>query len=220
MVEAIKRASLKEEVLSKIKEFIMKGRFAPGQRIVIDALAKELGVSVTPVREALHHLAAEGLVSIEPRKGFTVKKWEAKEIEDLLYLRMYLEKLAVRLFIEKASDQDINDLAVIIKRMDRAVEASDLESLTALNSQFHRKILQGSGNQELLKIMESLSAKLHRVRILSLSYPGRMEQSRMEHRTIFEAIKARDILMAEKAVEEHIKNVMAVLLKRAQEGLI
>lgn len=219
-MEAIKRASLKEEVLSKIKEFIMKGRFAPGQRIVIDALAKELGVSVTPVREALHHLAAEGLVSIEPRKGFTVKKWEAKEIEDLLYLRMYLEKLAVRLFIEKASERDINDLAAIIERMDRSVEASDLESLTALNSQFHRKILQGSGNQELLKIMESLSAKLHRVRILSLSYPGRMGQSRTEHRTIFEAIKARDIPKAEKAVEEHIKNVMTVLLKRAQEGLI
>ncbi|KAF2957224.1 hypothetical protein AS159_09335 [Thermotoga sp. Ku-13t] len=219
-MEAIKRASLKEEVLNKIKEFIMKGRFAPGQRIVIDALAKELGVSVTPVREALHHLAAEGLVSIEPRKGFTVRKWEIKEIEDLLYLRMYLEKLAVRLFIEKASEQDINDLAAIIERMNRAVEASDLEGLTMLNSQFHRKILQCSGNQELLKIMESLSAKLHRVRILSLSYPGRMEQSRIEHRIIFEAIKARDIPMAEKAMEEHIKSVMAVLLKRAQEGLI
>jgi len=219
-VEAIKHGSLKEEVLSKTKEFIMKGRFAPGQRIVIDALAKELGVSVTPVREALHHLAAEGLVSIEPRKGFTVKKWETKEIEDLLYLRMYLEKLAVRLFIEKASERDINDLAAIIERMDKAVQASDLESLTALNSQFHRRILQGSGNQELLKIMESLSAKLHRVRILSLSYPGRMEQSRAEHAAIFEAIKARDVSMAEKAVEEHIKSVMVTLLKRVQEGLI
>lgn len=219
-MEAIKHGSLKEEVLSKTKEFIMKGRFTPGQRIVIDALAKELGVSVTPVREALHHLAAEGLVSIEPRKGFTVRKWEAKEIEDLLYLRMYLEKLAVRLFIEKASERDINDLAEIIERMDKAVQASDLESLTALNSQFHRRILQGSGNQELLKIMDSLSAKLHRVRILSLSYPGRMEQSRAEHAAIFEAIKARDVSMAEKAVEEHIKSVMVTLLKRVQEGLI
>jgi len=219
-VETIERRSLKEEVLSRVKEFIMKGRYVPGQRIVIDTLAKELGVSVTPVREALHHLAAEGLVSVEPRKGFTVKKWEPKEIEDLLYLRMYLEKLATRLFIERASERDIEELSMIVKQMDSAVQCSDLEALTMFNSQFHNKIVQGSGNEELHKIMESLSAKLHRVRILSLSYPGRMEQSCIEHKAIFDAIKERNVISAEKAVEEHIKNVMTTLLKRVQEGLI
>ncbi|WP_448536554.1 GntR family transcriptional regulator [Pseudothermotoga sp.] len=219
-METIERRSLKEEVLTKIKEFITKGRYVPGQRIVIDALAKELGVSVTPVREALHHLAAEGLVSVEPRKGFTVKKWEPKEIEDLLYLRMYLEKLACRLFIEKASERDIEELSMIVKQMDDAVQNSDLEALTRFNSQFHDKIVQGSGNEELLKIMESLGTKLHRVRILSLSYPGRMEQSCIEHRAIFDAIVERNIALAEERVEEHIKKVMATLLKRAQEGLI
>jgi DNA-binding GntR family transcriptional regulator len=219
-VETIERRSLKEEVLSRVKEFIMKGRYVPGQRIVIDTLAKELGVSVTPVREALHHLAAEGLVSVEPRKGFTVKKWEPKEIEDLLYLRMYLEKLATRLFIERASERDIEELSMIVKQMDSAVQSSDLEALTMFNSQFHNKIVQGSGNEELHKIMESLSAKLHRVRILSLSYPGRMEQSCIEHKVIFDSIKERNVISAEKAVEEHIKNVMTTLLKRVQEGLI
>ncbi|WP_448531853.1 GntR family transcriptional regulator [Pseudothermotoga sp.] len=219
-METIERRSLKEEVLSRVKEFIMKGRYVPGQRIVIDTLAKELGVSVTPVREALHHLAAEGLVSVEPRKGFTVKKWEPKEIEDLLYLRMYLEKLATRLFIERASERDIEELSMIVKQMDSAVQSSDLEALTMFNSQFHNKIVQGSGNEELHKIMESLSAKLHRVRILSLSYPGRMEQSCIEHKVIFDAIKERNVISAEKAVEEHIKNVMTTLLKRVQEGLI
>jgi len=219
-VETIERRSLKEEALSRVKEFIMKGRYVPGQRIVIDTLAKELGVSVTPVREALHHLAAEGLVSVEPRKGFTVKKWEPKEIEDLLYLRMYLEKLATRLFIERASERDIEELSMIVKQMDSAVQSSDLEALTMFNSQFHNKIVQGSGNEELHKIMESLSAKLHRVRILSLSYPGRMEQSCIEHKAIFDAIKERNVISAEKAVEEHIKNVMTTLLKRVQEGLI
>ena len=219
-METIERRSLKEEALSRVKEFIMKGRYVPGQRIVIDTLAKELGVSVTPVREALHHLAAEGLVSVEPRKGFTVKKWEPKEIEDLLYLRMYLEKLATRLFIERASERDIEELSMIVKQMDSAVQSSDLEALTMFNSQFHNKIVQGSGNEELHKIMESLSAKLHRVRILSLSYPGRMEQSCIEHKAIFDAIKERNVISAEKAVEEHIKNVMTTLLKRVQEGLI
>ncbi len=219
-METIERRSLKEEVLSRVKEFIMKGRYVPGQRIVIDTLAKELGVSVTPVREALHHLTAEGLVSVEPRKGFTVKKWEPKEIEDLLYLRMYLEKLATRLFIERASERDIEELSMIVKQMDSAVQSSDLEALTMFNSQFHNKIVQGSGNEELHKIMESLSAKLHRVRILSLSYPGRMEQSCIEHKVIFDAIKERNVISAEKAVEEHIKNVMTTLLKRVQEGLI
>jgi len=95
-----------------------------------------------------------------------------------------------------------------------------LEALTMFNSQFHKKIVRGSGNEELLKIMESLGTKLHRVRILSLSYLGRMEQSRIEHRAIFDAIVERNIPLAEERVEEHIKKVMATLLKRAQEGLI
>lgn len=149
-----------------------------------------------------------------------MKKWEPKEIEDLLYLRMYLEKLATRLFIERASERDIEELSMIVKQMDSAVQSSDLEALTMFNSQFHNKIVQGSGNEELHKIMESLSAKLHRVRILSLSYPGRMEQSCIEHKVIFDAIKERNVISAEKAVEEHIKNVMTTLLKRVQEGLI
>ncbi|WP_448522843.1 GntR family transcriptional regulator [Pseudothermotoga sp.] len=219
-METIERRSLKEEVLMKIKDFITEGRYVPGQRIIIDALAKELGVSITPVREALHHLAAEGLVSVEPRKGFTVKKWRPKEIEDLLYLRMYLEKLATRLFIEKASERDIEELSMIVKKMDDAVQNSDLEALTSFNSQFHNKIVQGSGNEELLKIMESLGTKLHRVRILSLSYPGRMEQSCIEHKAIFDAIEQRNVVLAEERVEEHIRNVMLILLKRVQEGLI
>ncbi|HEY8541812.1 MAG TPA: GntR family transcriptional regulator [Pseudothermotoga sp.] len=212
------RRSLREEVLETVKEYILKGHYMPGERIVIDAVAKQLGVSITPVREALHHLAAQGLVSVEPHKGFTVKKWSKKEIEDLLFLRMYLEKLAIRLFIERKSDSSV--LAQIINKMKEAVETNDLHALTNHNSEFHKAILNGSGNEELCKIMNSLSEKLYRVRILSLSYPGRMNKSYEEHLSIYKTICEQNVVKAEKVIEDHINGVKDVLLARMNEGLI
>lgn len=212
------RKSLREEVLETVKEYILKGHYMPGERIVIDAVAKQLGVSITPVREALHHLAAQGLVSVEPHKGFTVKKWNKKEIEDLLFLRMYLEKLAVRLFIERKSDSSV--LAQIINKMKEAIETNDLHALTNHNSEFHKAILNGSGNEELCKIMNSLSEKLYRVRILSLSYPGRMNKSYEEHLSIYKTICEQNVMKAEKVIEDHINGVKDVLLARMNEGLI
>ncbi len=212
--------SLREEVFETVKDYILKGHYMPGERIVIDAVAKQLGVSITPVREALHHLAAQGLVLVEPHKGFIVKKWNKKEIEDLLFLRMYLEKLAVRLFIQRGAQKNNQALAQIIEKMQVASEMNDLENLTRLNSEFHRTIINGSGNEELSKIMNSLGEKLHRVRILSLSYPGRISKSYQEHLLIYKAICQQDVEAAEKAVENHISNVKDVLLRRMNEGLI
>lgn len=219
-MKTLEKRSLRDEVLEKVKEYILKGHYAPGQRIVIDALAKDLGVSATPVREALHYLAARGLLCVEPHKGFTVKKWGRKEIEDLLLLRMYLEKLAVRLFIERGSEQDFATLKQVVEKMEEASKAGNLEELLKLNSQFHTTIVKGSGNDELCRMMDELGEKLYRVRVLSLSYPGRISQSYQEHLAIFSAIRKRDIQEAENKVKEHTESVMSVLLKRASEGLI
>lgn len=217
-MQNLARKSLREEVFETVKEYILKGYYMPGERIVIDTVAKQLGVSITPVREALHHLAAQGLVLVEPHKGFIVKKWDKREIEDLLFLRMYLEKLAVRLFIQR--DAESITLAQIIDKMKKAVETNDLKALTSYNSEFHKTIVNGSGNEELCKIMSSLSEKLYRVRILSLSYPGRMNRSYEEHLSIYKAICEKDITKAEKVIEDHINSVKDVLLKRMDEGSI
>ncbi|MEJ5228420.1 MAG: GntR family transcriptional regulator [Pseudothermotoga sp.] len=219
-MKTIEKRSLREEVLEKVKEYILKGHFMPGERIVIDSLAKDLGVSITPVREALHYLAARGLLLVEPHKGFTVKKWDRKEIEDLLLLRMYLEKLAVKLFIERGKDQDFVSLSQIMEEMLEASKSSNWEEMIKLNSQFHTAIVKGSGNDELCRMMAELSEKLYRVRVLSLSYPGRISQSCQEHMDIFKAIESRNVQEAEKKIEEHTQSVMNVLLKRMNEGLI
>jgi DNA-binding GntR family transcriptional regulator len=216
----IGRKSLKDEVVERVKEYILKGRYSPGQKIVIDSLAKDLGVSVTPVREALNYLAAEGLIDVEPHKGFSVKKWNRKEIEDLLLLRMYLERLAVRLFIERGYDENISILEQIVKEMSIAADSENLQRLLQLNTDFHNVIVMGSKNEELRKVISALRDKLYRVRVFSLSYPGRIKQSYQEHLQIYKAIKSKDIELSEKLMEEHIKCVRDVLIKRASEGLI
>ncbi len=216
----IERRSLRDEVLEKVKGYIIAGKYLPGQRIVVDSLAKELGVSITPVREALHYLAAQGFLSAEPHKGFLVKKWTRKEIEDLLSLRMYLEKLAVRLFIERGYEDNLELLREKLKEMDIASQEKDVERMSQLNSEFHAIIVKGSGNEELKRVMDSLSEKLHRVRVLSISYPGRFRESYKEHLSIYEAIEKKDIPLAEKRVEEHLSSIMRILLKRYEEGLI
>ncbi len=220
LLETISRKSLKEEVLERVREYILQGYMSPGQRIVIDQLAKELGVSITPVREALSCLAAEGLLTFEPHKGFTVKKWSRKEIEDLLLLRIYLEKLAVRLFIERNHEEGVPILRNVLSKMLEAVNEGNVARLSVLNAEFHKIIVSGSKNEELERVINSLRDKLQRVRILSLSYPGRVRESYNEHLEIFNAIEKKNVELAERMVEKHILNVREALIKQLPENIL
>ncbi len=216
----IARKSLKEEVLERVREYILKGYVSPGERIVIDELARRLGVSITPVREALNCLAAEGLLTFQPHKGFTVKKWTKNEIEDLLLLRISLEKLAVRLFIERGYEANLPLLRTTLEKMWQTLQKEDVERLAELNAEFHKIIVMGSKNEELEKVMNTLRDKLQRVRILSLSNPHRPKQSYEEHFEIFQAIEKKDITLAEKAVEKHVLSIKDTLLNQLPEDFL
>lgn len=216
----MERKSLREEVAEKIKGLILNGELLPGEKIVIADLAQKLGVSITPVREALHQLAATGLVCLEPHKGFYVRKWTKREIENLLYLRAYLERLAVRLFVERASQEDLKLLKQTLERMKEAAQRNEIQSLLELNSQFHTIIVEKSANDELINVVSSLREKLHRVRQMSLSYPGRAAESFAEHAAIYAAIEERNVAKAEQMIEKHILSVMNVLLKMSQNGYV
>ena len=110
-----------------------------------------------------------------------MKKWSKKEIEDLLSLRCYLEKLAVRLFIERGYDKNIEALREKVREMKVIFESRDIGRMEKCNIEFHTAIVRGSGNDELRKVIYSLADKLHRVRIFSISFPGRFEKSFKEH---------------------------------------
>ncbi|MFN4189872.1 MAG: GntR family transcriptional regulator [Pseudothermotoga sp.] len=216
----IARKSLKEEVLERVREYILKGYVSPGERIVIDELARRLGVSITPVREALNCLAAEGLLTFQSHRGFTVKKWTKKEIEDLLLLRSSLEKLAVRLFIERSYEEKLPLLRTTLEKMWQTLQKEDVERLAELNAEFHKIIVMGSKNEELEKVMNTLRDKLQRVRILSLSNPHRPKQSYEEHLEIFQAIEKKDITLAEKAVGKHVLSIKDTLLNQLPEDFL
>ncbi|RKY02478.1 MAG: hypothetical protein DRP55_02805 [Spirochaetes bacterium] len=210
----IKRRSLKDEVLKSLKSLILRDEYAPGERIVIDSLARRLGVSTTPVREALNYLAAQGLLVFEPHKGFILKKWNKKEIEDLMMLRMCLEKMAIRLFIENGFEKNFEKLKSKVEEMKSCLKNQDIDKMSICNTDFHNIIVKGSGNNELCNVMSSLGKKLYRVRMLSITFSGRFEESFKEHMRIFDAIRKKDVIEAQKAEEEHINNITKTLLRR------
>jgi len=210
----IQRRSLKAEVLERLKDLMIRGIYPPGKRLVIEEIAKEFGVSITPVREALHHLAAQGFVELQPHKGFVVKELTKKQIEDLMELRLCLEKMGVRLFIEKKDKVYMEKLSDCVEEMRRLVEVANIEEMVSANSRFHRIIIEGGGNRELSNVIALLGEKLHRVRILSLHSPNRLKESFKEHMAIFDAIMSGNVVAAEGAVEIHLKNITKAIMGR------
>jgi len=213
----IQRKSLKVEVLERLKELVISGTYPPGKKLVMEEIAREFGVSITPVREALHHLAAQGFVELQPHRGFVVKELGKKEIEDLMELRLCLEKLGVRLFIQRNDKSYIEELEDCIGGMKRLVESGNVDDMVVANSKFHRIIIEGSGNKELSNVISLLGEKLHRVRILSLYAPNRLKESFKEHMAIFDAIISKDIVAAELAVEEHMRNITKTIMGRIEQ---
>ncbi|MCD6420027.1 MAG: GntR family transcriptional regulator [Synergistetes bacterium] len=214
----IQRRSLKVEVLERLKELVIGGTYLPGKKLVIEEIAREFGVSITPVREALHHLAAQGFVELQPHRGFVVKELGKKEIEDLMELRLCLEKLGARLFIQRNDKGCMEELEGCVRGMRRLVESGSVDDMVVANSKFHRIIIEGSGNKELSNVISLLGEKLHRVRILSLHAPNRLKESFKEHMAIFDAIVSKDIAAAELAVEEHIRNITKTIMGRIEQG--
>ncbi len=213
----IQRRSLKVEVLERLKELVISGTYPPGKKLVIEEIAREFGVSITPVREALHHLAAQGFVELQPNRGFVVKELGKREIKDLMELRLCLEKLGVRLFIQRNDKSYIEELEDCIGGMKRLVESGNVDDMVVANSKFHRIIIEGSGNEELSNVISLLGEKLHRVRILSLYAPNRLKESFKEHMAIFDAIISKDIVAAELAVEEHMRNITKTIMGRIEQ---
>jgi len=208
----IRRRSLRDEVVDHIREAIAEGRFSKGDRLRIGELARELGVSPTPIREALNYLCAVGLVELVPRKGFLVKGLSRKELEDTLEVRICLERMAVRLFVERASEEHLRRLEELYGRMRRASELEDLKLSMALNEAFHSAVVEGSGNGVLLEVVKGISDKLGLVRFLSISRSGRIKESLAEHGEILEALRARDARRAEELVDAHIRKVREMVL--------
>ncbi|CUH92278.1 GntR family transcriptional regulator [Herbinix luporum] len=214
--EIADRYSLRGRVYNAIRDKILSGAYQENEELKEMTLAKELGVSRTPVREALRQLELEGLVSITPNKGASVTGITKKDIHDIYIIRSYLEGLCAKWACENISNTQIEALEEILYLSDFHARRSHFDQLVELDNKFHDLIYKASGSKILNHVLSDFHQYVERVRKVTLSRPYRAEKSRKEHAAIVEAIKKRDQNLAEALANEHIMNTIQNL---TEEGL-
>lgn len=197
---------LRELVLDAIREAIINGTLKPRERLMEIQLAEELGVSRTPIREALRKLELEGFIVMVPRKGAYVADISFKDIADVFEIRAALEGLAAGLAAERITDEELEDMERLLAEKADAIARQDMEQLVSVDTLFHEAIYRASRNERLTNIINNLREQIQRYRSTSLAFPGRMKQSLEEHRNIVEAIQSRDTQLARQVAQEHIEN--------------
>lgn len=208
---------LSQKVYRVLKAEIIKGSLKPGTKLLEGKIADQMGVSRTPVREALRELAAEGFVKMSPNQGMIVSNASVEDIQDVLQIRGVLEGLAARLAAKVFNGEEIKELEKYIKQMEHYTNKDDFLAFSEIDAEFHELILNVCGNKRLIQLRRNLSDQAHRYRIRSLSIPGRLRYSLKEHKEIAEAIKKKDSIQADRLSQIHIKNVLKNILAHEEE---
>ncbi|NLY75741.1 MAG: GntR family transcriptional regulator [Firmicutes bacterium] len=208
---------LRELVFESLREAIISGHLRPGERLMEIQLAEEMGVSRTPVREAIRKLELEGLVVMLPRKGAYVAGLSLKDIVDVFEIRGALEGLAAELAAERINEAELEELERYLVKIAENIDKGDLEKVVATDTDFHSLLYKASRNQRLSQIINNLREQIQRFRTTSLSYPGRMKAALEEHRKIVEAISERNGELACKLAQEHIANAENSMMSMIQQ---
>jgi len=211
---------LRELVLEAIREAIKNGSLQPRERLMEIQLADELGVSRTPVREALRKLELEGFIVMVPRKGAYVSDLTMKDIADVFEIRAALEGLAAALAAERITEEELEIMERLLVEKGEAINLDDIEKLVAVDTKFHEAMYKASRNERLSAIISNLREQIQRFRLTSLSVPGRKNDSLKEHCGLLEAIQGRDIQLARQLAQEHIENAENVLIDSLKKGTI
>lgn len=206
-------------VYQTVRNAILEGELAPGDRLLEERLATDLGVSRTPVREAIARLEAERFVERTARTGLIVAVVSQREIEDVYAVREVLEGLAARLCAEVASESDRQRLALVEDEMERAAQADDSDALYRINRELHDEIARASRNDTLRHFLQQIRYTLVRYGPTTMSHPGRAEEAVRQHRALIAAIAAHDPDGAERLAREHIARALDVRLQMNAERL-
>ncbi|RLA96377.1 MAG: GntR family transcriptional regulator [Deltaproteobacteria bacterium] len=198
------RMPLWERIYRRLRGAIQRGEFDPGTRLVEQRLAEELGVSRTPVREALYRLEREGLVTKVPHKGIVVREQDPEELKEVLELRGLLEGYAAALAAKKGDEELFDELEEILKRSEEALEKNDIDELVKLNTQFHETLYRRCGNHKLLELIKDLRDQFFRFRTSILRIKGMPRVSIEDHYKMLELMRKGESQAVEKLVREHI----------------
>jgi DNA-binding GntR family transcriptional regulator len=200
-------------VVDQIRDMILAGELKPGDRLRVDELASALGVSPMPVREALHQLAGEGTVTLDPFRGFSIAELSAKEAVDLYSTRAALETLAARIAVPRLDEATLTKLREILDRQARACRRGDATEFIHWDLTFHRELYAASDRPLLTRQVLGLINSSVRYSRANLPLPGAMEAALAAHRTIFEACERRDAALAAKVTCQHTEQAAQRVLR-------
>ena len=212
-VTRIERPTLHNAVVSRLRDMITEGQIPPGVRIHEGQLGKQLGVSRTPLREALKVLAAEGLVNLIPRRGCYVTEISEQDLDEIFPLLAILEGRCAFEATQKATAKDLKRLEALHRALEGHAAAGQIEQFFETNQEFHTAIQELAANRWVTQVILDLRKVLKLTRLHSLTAEGRIEQSQNEHRAILAAMLARDPAAAELAMQAHLSAGRMALAK-------
>ncbi len=196
--------SLGSRVFHTIRENILSGKYVPNEELKEKNIGEELGVSRTPVREALRQLELEGLVSIIPNKGAYVVGISRKDMQDIYEIRCRLEGLCAKWAATYITKEQLDEMEEIIFRAEFHAKKGNAEQLVELDNQFHEILYKAANSKELQRVLSDFHHYLQRVRKITLADTNRAIESNKEHMMIVEALKEHDAQKAEKLASSHI----------------
>ena len=208
---------LRDVVFKTLRQAILKGELEPGERLMEIQLAERLGVSRTPIREAIRKLELEGLVLMIPRRGAEVAKISEKNLRDVLEVCRSLEELAIDLACQRIQEEELETLREAQKEFAAAVAAGDAMEIAQTDEKFHEIIYSGTGNQKLMQILSNLREQMYRYRLEYIKDANKRQILLVEHEQILKALSLRHVQEARLAVREHIDNQEITVLKNLKE---
>lgn len=202
--QRVGKTDLRSRVFQQLEQSIVDGVYRPGQSLTEKQLCEELGVSRTPLREALCQLELEGLVEFVPNKGAVVLGIGQQDIDDIYAIKLALDRLSASLATQRATPEELTELEEIINLTEFYVAKGMLDKVVELDFRFHDTVCKAGKNRPLRSMTSNFNRFVKMARHRSLSKPGRTSLMLTEHRAILSAIASGDVQQAERLAQEHI----------------
>ena len=202
---------LRDVVFNTLREAILRGDLVPGERLMELQLASKLGVSRTPIREAIRMLEQEGLAITIPRKGAIVAGMTEKDMQDVLEIREALEELSVQVACDKITDEQIAMLRETMENFKESLESGDIKRMAEADVEFHNVIYQATDNPKLINMLSNLQEQMYRYRVEYLKNPDNHDQLLQEHEAIYKGILEKDKYGVTQMIRRHISNQVDVV---------
>lgn len=205
---------LRDVVFNTLRQAILTGELQPGERLMELHLADKLGVSRTPIREAIRKLELEGLVIMIPRRGAEVAQITEKSMKDVLEVRRALDALCAELACERITEQELKALKEACTAFEQAIKTGNIQKIAQADVALHDIIVQATGNQRLIQLVNNLAEQMYRYRFEYIKDASQHQNLAEEHRIIYESIRNKDKETAAQAAKTHIDNQERAIMRQ------